>query len=135
MLDVGGGVCQLSTTLYGAALSAGMDIEERHRHFWPVNYARPGLDAAVAFPAIDLRFRNPLPAPVRLKAFREGDRLIVQLFSSANPGQWEIETEQLALHPPATLVRHADYLARGHTLRANRGQPGRDVAVYRLHAG
>lgn len=132
-LAVGGGVCQLSTTLYGAALVAGMDIVERHRHFWPVNYARPGLDAAVAFPSIDLQFRNPLPTPVRIRARRQGDRLIAELLSATSPGRWEIETERIAVQEPTTLVRREENLDPGRVIRSNRGQPGVEVAVYRLH--
>jgi hypothetical protein len=49
VVDWGGGVCQTSTTLYNAALLAGMEITERHRHFWPPRYAPPGADAAVHF--------------------------------------------------------------------------------------
>jgi hypothetical protein len=131
-LAAGGGVCQLSSTVYGAALLAGMDIVERHRHFWPVTYAKPGLDAAVAYPSIDLRFRNPLSAPVTVRARRAGDQLIVQLVSSASAGRFAIETERLALHPPATLVRPDEDLGPGEVLRANMGQPGVEVAVYRV---
>jgi len=131
-LAAGGGVCQLSTTVYGAALLGGMEVLERHRHWWPVSYARPGLDAAVAFPSIDLRFRNPLRAPVRLGVRRSGERLIVELLSTASPGRCSIETERLALDPPATLVRREEGLAPGQVVRANRGQAGQEVAVYRV---
>jgi vancomycin resistance protein YoaR len=132
ILATGGGVCQTSTTLYGAALLAGMEIIERHRHFWPVNYARPGLDAAVAHPDIDLRFRNPLTAPVRLRARRSGDRLVVELLSTAGAGRYSVETEQLAVHRPTTTVVPDPRLDPGQVLPATRGQPGREVAVYRV---
>jgi len=134
VLATGGGVCQLSTTLYGAALLGGMEIIERHRHFWPVNYARPGLDAAVAHPDVNLRFRNPLQAPVRIRARRNGDRLIVELASTASAGAYSVETEQLAVHAPSLTVLREPRLEPGHVLRATRGQPGREVAVYRVHA-
>jgi vancomycin resistance protein YoaR len=131
-LASGGGVCQLSTTLYAAALLGGMEVLERHRHFWPVNYARPGLDAAVAYPAIDLRFRNPLPAPVRLRARRAGDRLVVELLSLAAPPSHSIAREYRAVTPPATVLRTDPRLAPGQTIRANQGQPGSEVVVYRV---
>jgi vancomycin resistance protein YoaR len=132
MLAVGGGVCQVSTTAYGAALLGGMEVLERHRHWWPVSYARPGLDASVAFPSIDLRFRNPLPAAVRVRARRSGERLIVELLSTASTGRCSIETERIAIHPPATVVRREEDLSPGQVLRANRGQAGQEVAVYRV---
>ncbi len=131
-LAVGGGVCQLSTTLYAAALLGGMEVTERHRHFWPVSYARPGLDAAVAYPSIDLRFRNPLPAPIRLRARRSGDYLVIELISRAEAGSYSIEREEKSTTPPATLVRFDDRLQASQIIRANRGQAGCEVAVYRV---
>lgn len=63
----GGGVCQASTTLYNAALLAGLEVPERHRHRWRPRYVAPGRDAAVAYSNIDLKLRNPHPWPVRIE--------------------------------------------------------------------
>ena len=133
VLATGGGVCQVSTTLYGAALHGGMEVLERHRHFWPANYARPGMDAAVAFPGIDLRFRNPLDSPVRIRARREGAQLVVELLSAETLSSYSVEREYLAVHEPALVLLHDAGLASGEVLQATRGQPGTEVAVYRVH--
>ena len=66
-LAVGGGVCQTSSTLYNAALLAGLEISERHPHTALPRYVPPGRDAAVAYPGIDLRLKNPHPFPVRIR--------------------------------------------------------------------
>ena len=55
---VGGGVCQASTTLYDAAVMAGMEIIERHRHTMTVSYVKPSQDAAVEYGSKDFIFRN-----------------------------------------------------------------------------
>ncbi len=55
---LGGGVCQVSTTLYNAALKAGMKITERSRHSRMIHYVPIGLDAAVSYGVIDLKFQN-----------------------------------------------------------------------------
>jgi vancomycin resistance protein YoaR len=55
---IGGGVCQVSTTLYNAALEAGFEIVERHEHTKDVAYVPDGKDAAVSYGSWDLRFRN-----------------------------------------------------------------------------
>jgi vancomycin resistance protein YoaR len=68
----GGGVCQASTTLYNAALLAGLEIPERHRHRWLPRYVAPGRDAAVAYSNIDLKLRNPHPWPVRIEGEVKG---------------------------------------------------------------
>ncbi|KJS14592.1 MAG: hypothetical protein VR69_17025 [Peptococcaceae bacterium BRH_c4b] len=59
MDDYGGGVCQVTTTLYNAGLLAGVEVLEHHNHSIPVSYAKPGLDATIAQEgAKDFRFRN-----------------------------------------------------------------------------
>ena len=55
---LGGGICQVSTTLYNAALKTDLEIVERHSHAWPSDYISVGLDATVDWPALDLKFKN-----------------------------------------------------------------------------
>ncbi len=58
-IGVGGGVCQVSTTIFRAAFDAGLPIEERHNHGYVVSwYGQPGMDATIYTPYVDLRFRN-----------------------------------------------------------------------------
>ena len=64
--DIGGGVCQVSSTLYNAILLAGLAPTARTSHFYPSNYVPPGLDATVADGQIDFKFRNNLPHNVFL---------------------------------------------------------------------
>lgn len=62
VLGDGGGVCQVSTTLFRAALNAGLPIVERHPHAYRVGYyeedSPPGIDAAIYYPTVDLKFKN-----------------------------------------------------------------------------
>lgn len=67
-----GGICQVSSTLYNAALLAGMEIIERYAHSRPVPYLPPGLDATVAYGSLDLRWVNPWDHPVTISARLEG---------------------------------------------------------------
>lgn len=61
---IGGGICQVSSTLFNAALLSGMDIVERDTHFAPVSYIPVGLDATVAWGYIDFQFKNPYSHPI-----------------------------------------------------------------------
>jgi len=61
---VGGGVCQVSTTLFNAAEDAGMTILERHDHSLPVTYAKSGEEAATSYGGIDFKFKNEKPYPI-----------------------------------------------------------------------
>lgn len=61
---IGGGICQVSSTLFNAALLSGMEIVERDTHFAPVSYIPVGLDATVAWGYIDFQFKNPYSHPI-----------------------------------------------------------------------
>ena len=63
----GGGVCQVSTTIYNAALISGLSIEEVHNHSLPSRYAPRGRDATVSYGYTDLKFSNPFTHPVYIK--------------------------------------------------------------------
>lgn len=64
--EYGGGICQASTTIYGAAMRSGMEITERHNHSIPSSYCRIGQDATVSYPYLDFKFTNPSDYPVFL---------------------------------------------------------------------
>ena len=74
---IGGGICQVSSTVYNAVKNAGLTVLERHPHSMPVHYLPLGLDAAISAGSKDLRFRNDYSAPVILQAYTEGKNLIV----------------------------------------------------------
>lgn len=65
-MDYGGGVCQVSSTLYNAILLAGLTSTERTRHFFPSTYVPAGMDATVADGVLDFKFRNPYPHGIYL---------------------------------------------------------------------
>ena len=71
VLGDGGGVCQVSTTLFRAALNAGLPIEERRAHAYRVSYyeqdSGPGIDATVFAPSVDLKFKNDTPAHILIQ--------------------------------------------------------------------
>ena len=61
-----GGICQVSTTIYNAALYSNMEIVERKNHMFPVSYAPKGQDATVVMGSIDFKFRNSTSNPIKL---------------------------------------------------------------------
>lgn len=72
---LGGGVCQVSSTLFNAMLLADLELVERHPHSRPIHYVPPGRDATVSYGAKDLIFRNPHPFPVTIRGSVTGNRL------------------------------------------------------------
>lgn len=133
VLDYGGGVCQTSTTLYGAALRAGLQVLERDHHRWAPQYVEPGLDAAVAQSQADLRLRNPYARPVRLVASAGGGRLRVELWSQARPRvRYELRTTVLDRPSAPPVVRFERDLPGDRTPRLRPGRAGTRVRVERL---
>lgn len=76
---IGGGVCQVSTTLYNTALYANMDIVERHTHKREVYYVPEGRDATVSYGTLDFKFMNNKPYDVMIRAYTVGDKLTVEI--------------------------------------------------------
>lgn len=64
----GGGVCQLSTTLYNAVENSGLEVVERHSHSKDVHYVPHGRDATVVYGSKDFKFRNSMSYPVQIRA-------------------------------------------------------------------
>ena len=71
-MDYGGGICQVSSTLYCAALNAGLEITERHSHSKPVGYVPAGMDATVSWQSVDLKFVNNTDYPIKIAASAGG---------------------------------------------------------------
>ncbi len=96
---VGGGVCQTSTTLFGAALRAGMTVVESRPHSLSVSYVPPSQDAMVS-EASDLRFVNPRPYPVYILARTERGRVGFEFYGMPDGRRYEVESRILRRLPP-----------------------------------
>ena len=83
-IDVGGGVCQVSSTLYNAILLAGLKPTERCNHSLPSHYVPAGRDATVADNLLDFVFQNPLPHPVMLRVSNTGSSLTIYVLGTKN---------------------------------------------------
>ena len=78
----GGGVCQVSTTLYNAELKAGILPTERYNHSKSVSYVQRGLDATLATGSKNLKFKNPYDYPVYIHAYTVGGQITVEFWSN-----------------------------------------------------
>ncbi|QHT63408.1 hypothetical protein GXP70_27960 [Paenibacillus lycopersici] len=79
---VGGGICQVSSTLYNAALRAGLELVERRNHSLPVSYLPLGQDATFAEGAINFRFKNTTGKTLVIRTSVKDRRLTVKLFGT-----------------------------------------------------
>ncbi|HOA34941.1 MAG TPA: VanW family protein [Bacillota bacterium] len=76
---LGGGVCQVSTTLYNAVLRAGLEVVERYPHSQPVGYVPPGMDATVA-DTLDFKFRNSTDRLIMIRSSNWGGSIDIRIW-------------------------------------------------------
>ncbi len=97
MIDgIGGGVCQVASTLHAAAFLAGLPIDEHSSHSRPSAYIPMGLDATVVYPDVDLVIGNSLAVPITVRAHASGGQLEIALWARARPIEVEWDREILA---------------------------------------
>lgn len=111
---VGGGVCQTSTTLFGAALRAGMEITESRAHSLTVGYVPPSQDAMVSETS-DLKFRNPYPFPVYILAEMGEGSVGFRFFGMPDGKRYCVESrvlERVSPEPPEETEGEEDAVLR-----------------------
>lgn len=93
---IGGGICQVATTLFVASWTAGLPVREVHPHTRLPHYARPGMDAAIADGRLDLIIENPFNRTLTIHSRVERDQLIVTLTTEAPPLEvaWDAVIEE-----------------------------------------
>jgi len=102
---IGGGICQLASALYNAALLGGLKVVERHPHSRLVWHVPPGRDATIANWNKDLKMENPFSHPLQLRVTADERRLTVSFHASQEKDfQVELMTEQITLEA-ATVVQ------------------------------
>ncbi len=108
---VGGGVCQVSTTLYNAALLSGLEIVEQHRHTLAVSYVEKSFDAMVSYGYADLKIKNPFDFPVFLTGETIGDKLTFKIFGAKQTDKVERESVVTKIIEPEMQTVTTDKLA------------------------
>jgi vancomycin resistance protein YoaR len=120
---VGGGTCQVSSTLNAAALRAGLGIVESFTHSRPLAYIEKGLDATVAWPFVDLKLENAWSVPVVIQAAVRGNTLTVRVLAESSPGRVSLRSEVKETYPFPRVVEVAR-VARGTYRLKQPGIPG-----------
>jgi vancomycin resistance protein YoaR len=105
---LGGGVCQVSTTVFNAAYEAGLKITERTNHALYISHYPQGRDATVNYPDVDLKFVNDTPHWLLLRTYVGSYSLGVELYGSPLNRRVESETRPLVTTGPAPLEKVSD---------------------------
>jgi len=136
---VGGGVCQVSTTLFRAVFFGGYEIVERHPHAYRVGYYEqgpgspgPGLDATVFVPLVDFKFRNDTPYWLLMETYIYGNQLLWKFYSSSDGRSvsWSSNVSN-EVDAPKPLYKLNRDLPDGKIKQVDYQADGMDVVVYR----
>lgn len=128
---IGGGICQVSSTLYNLALLTEVEIVERLNHSLPVSYVPLGRDATVDYDFIDFKFKNTTGSYLLLDSYVKDNTLTISFFSS------EILTKDAKFHSetiktiPPTVTIKKDYNLNKGDVRIKQGNPGYQVRLWK----
>ena len=126
---VGGGVCQISTTLFNAALLSALPIKNAAAHSRPVSYVPYARDCTVSS-AIDFTFENDTPFPVYIAAKIEQDGVTFALFGEKKEGAFSLESEIEARVPFSSLTENGEKATPGESLLLSPGREGIKSNLY-----
>jgi len=131
---VGGGVCQVSSTLYNAVLYAGLEIESIKNHSIPSSYVDKGRDATVSYGSIDFVFKNSLKYPVYIKNSVYGNTLTCTIYGSSEDKQ-KIEIVTNTDNVSEAPIKKVDdpTLPKGEEKKLESGRNGYTVSTYRVY--
>lgn len=105
---IGGGICQVATTLFNAALKANFQIVERHQHSLTVHYVPLGYDAAIAWGSKNLRFKNNSGTSIKVQASASGGTLSVKFLTSTGKKPPKVTTKVTVRNGVYTLKRYVN---------------------------
>jgi len=133
---LGGGICQVSSTLYNACLLAGLEIKERSNHGLAVAYVPLGRDATVAYGIQDFKFKNNTDYPIYIRALTSGGKLTVNIYGNLNYKKkisiYHIVDETVNY---TTVTERDPKLQPGEQKIDHNGQPGYVVRSFRTFYG
>ena len=134
--EVGGGVCQTSSTLFNAVVRADLEIIERNPHAWPSSYIEKGFDATVNWPGLDFKFRNNTDNPVFIIANYANRKVTVEIYGmSLGPGvKIDLESELVRTIPQPSGVNYVinPELAPGQSKKTVTGRKGYEVNTWKI---
>lgn len=136
--EYGGGICQVSTTAYRAALFAGLQIVERNQHSYAVSYYSQvlghGLDATIYLGGADLKFKNDTGNHILIQTYVENDyELNFVFYGTADGRSVEMEGPYLSnyVSPGATIYKETTDLLTGETKQVEKSHVGFSALWYR----
>ena len=134
VLDVGGGICQLSSTLYNSVLLSNLEIVERRNHSFQTSYLPAGLDATVSWGSIDFRFKNTRKYPIKIVAKAQDGVVKVDLYGIKQEDDYDVklDAKEISIIPMKTITEKDSSLAKGSQVVTQYGDDGCTSETYKI---
>lgn len=132
--DVGGGICQTSSTLYNAVLYANLEIVDRSNHQFLTSYVSAGRDATVAWGSIDFQFKNNRTYPIKIEAVAENGVCTMSIYGIKEETEYEVVIQSVVLSyiPYTTKYENDDTLEEGKEIVEQSGYTGCTSEAYKI---
>lgn len=131
---IGGGICQVSSTMYNAVVFADLEITQRRNHTLPVSYVPMGRDATVSYGGTDFCFKNNTSMPVEIRAIAEGGiNTIIILGTDEHPErEIKITTQKTGSSSPKVVIKKDATLPEGEIKVESEGTYGSSHVAYKV---
>ncbi len=132
--DIGGGICQVSSTLYNTALRANLEIIKRSNHRFATGYVPLSTDATVSWGGPEFIFKNSRKYPIKIVSKVNGGKITVDIYGCKEETEYEvvIKSETLQTIPMKTEYRTNTSLPQGTTKTVQKGHGGYKSRAYRI---
>ncbi|MBP3464335.1 MAG: VanW family protein [Clostridia bacterium] len=130
---MGGGICQISSTLYNTVVLSNLDIVERHNHMYDPEYVDQGRDATVSYGSLDFKFKNTRKYPIKISAYISGGVATVSIYGikEENEPKVQISSTVTSTIPCAVKTIEDSSLAAGEEQVVTRGMNGYKSVTYK----
>ena len=132
--DIGGGICQVSSTLYNTALRANLEIVKRSNHRFATGYVPLSTDATVSWGGPEFIFKNSRKYPIKIVSTVTGGKIKVDIYGCKEETEYEVIIQSIRLQtiPMKTEYRINTSLPTGTTKTVQKGHPGYKSSAYRI---
>lgn len=131
---VGGGICQVSSTLYNAVLFSNLEVTERRNHTFHTGYVPAGQDATVSWGAPDFKFKNNRNYPIRIVATVSGGKITTKIYGLKQADDYtvKISSSIVGSIPYKTTYKTDSSLGAGNTKVIQKGSNGLKSVTYKI---
>ncbi len=129
---IGGGICQISSTLYNAVLRANLGIVERKNHQFVTSYVEAGMDATVVYGTTDFKFKNTRKYPVKIVASAKNGVAVVSIYGIKEETEYTFSFRTVTISTLPTSTKYVDdpTLAAGTEKIKQKGANGKKTETY-----